>query len=140
MAGTDTATLNSWKDTQMKAIVYTKFGPPDVLHVSPGLVEGDALGEAHRVAHLRGQRHLAALPGRHRALAPRGLPHVSGHVLHTLFWNSMSPDKPDVPDGLAELSRCSGTQFDPEMVDAFVAAVERQLAAAHHVEADVFLA
>lgn len=28
--------------------------------------------------------------------------HGSGHVLHTLFWNSMSPDKPDVPDRLGE--------------------------------------
>jgi Fe-Mn family superoxide dismutase len=25
----------------------------------------------------------------------------SGHVLHTLFWNSMSPDKPDVPESLS---------------------------------------
>ena len=25
----------------------------------------------------------------------------SGHVLHTLFWNSMSPAKPDVPSALA---------------------------------------
>ena len=31
-------------------------------------------------------------------------------------------------EGLAELQRCSGTQFDPQMVDAFVAAMERQLA------------
>jgi Fe-Mn family superoxide dismutase len=34
----------------------------------------------------------------------------SGHVLHTLFWNSMSPAKPDVPDGLAEhLARSLGS-------------------------------
>lgn len=26
----------------------------------------------------------------------------SGHLLHTLFWHSMSPDKPQVPDSLAE--------------------------------------
>jgi Fe-Mn family superoxide dismutase len=26
----------------------------------------------------------------------------SGHVLHTLFWNSMSPDKPEVPTGLKQ--------------------------------------
>jgi len=32
-------------------------------------------------------------------------------------------------EGLAELQRCSGTQFDPEMVNAFVTAMERQLAA-----------
>ena len=60
-------------------------------------------------------------------------------------FSAMVLDRPyrkarSLEDGLAELSRCSGTQFDPEMVDAFVAAVERQLAAAHHVEADVFLA
>jgi len=38
-------------------------------------------------------------------------------------------------EGLAELQRCSGTQFDPEMVDAFVRAMERQLAAAREIDA-----
>jgi Fe-Mn family superoxide dismutase len=28
--------------------------------------------------------------------------HGSGHVLHTLFWHSMSPDKPEVPGRLAD--------------------------------------
>ncbi len=28
--------------------------------------------------------------------------HGSGHVLHTLFWHSMSPDKPEMPAGLAK--------------------------------------
>jgi superoxide dismutase, Fe-Mn family len=28
--------------------------------------------------------------------------HGSGHVLHTLFWNSMSPEKPEVPTSLAD--------------------------------------
>jgi superoxide dismutase, Fe-Mn family len=28
--------------------------------------------------------------------------HGSGHVLHTLFWHSMSPDKSQIPDNLAE--------------------------------------
>jgi Fe-Mn family superoxide dismutase len=28
--------------------------------------------------------------------------HGSGHVLHTLFWNSMSPAKPEVPTSLAD--------------------------------------
>ena len=28
--------------------------------------------------------------------------HGSGHVLHTLFWHSMSPDKPQMPPGLAD--------------------------------------
>jgi Fe-Mn family superoxide dismutase len=28
--------------------------------------------------------------------------HGSGHLLHTLFWHSMSPDKPQIPASLAE--------------------------------------
>jgi len=28
--------------------------------------------------------------------------HGSGHILHTLFWHSMSPDKPEMPARLAE--------------------------------------
>jgi Fe-Mn family superoxide dismutase len=36
--------------------------------------------------------------------------HGSGHVLHTLFWNSMSPDKLEVPDSLArQLSESFGS-------------------------------
>ncbi|HJX61886.1 MAG TPA: diguanylate cyclase, partial [Dehalococcoidia bacterium] len=59
-------------------------------------------------------------------------------------FSAMVLDRPyrkarSLEDGLAELRRCSGTQFDPQMVAAFVAAVERQLASADHVEAEVFL-
>lgn len=45
----------------------------------------------------------------------------SGHVLHTLFWNSMSPDKPDIPKGLSQA-----------MADSFgsVEAGKKQFAAA----------
>ena len=43
-------------------------------------------------------------------------------------------------EGLAELRRCSGTQFDPRMVDAFVAAMERQPAGGQQVETGVRLA
>jgi diguanylate cyclase (GGDEF)-like protein len=43
-------------------------------------------------------------------------------------------------EALDELRRCSGTQFDPQMVDAFVRAVERQLAAAQEIEAAAVLA
>jgi len=37
-------------------------------------------------------------------------------------------------EALDELRRCSGTQFDPQMVDAFVRAMERQLAAVQKIE------
>jgi diguanylate cyclase (GGDEF)-like protein len=58
-------------------------------------------------------------------------------------FSAMVLDRPyrkarSLEDALAELRRCAGTQFDPEMVHAFVAAVERQLAARNR-EADVFL-
>jgi Fe-Mn family superoxide dismutase len=45
----------------------------------------------------------------------------SGHVLHTLFWHSMSPDKPAIPDGLRQA-----------MIQSFgsVEAATKQLAAA----------
>ena len=40
-------------------------------------------------------------------------------------------------EALDELRRCSGTQFDPQMVDAFVRVMERQQAAAREIEAAV---
>jgi HD-GYP domain-containing protein (c-di-GMP phosphodiesterase class II) len=49
-------------------------------------------------------------------------------------YSAMVLDRPyrkarSLEEGLAELRRCSGTQFDPEMVEAFLAAMERDLAA-----------
>jgi Fe-Mn family superoxide dismutase len=45
----------------------------------------------------------------------------SGHVLHTLFWNSMSPEKPDMPESLGQaLARSFGS----------VEAAQKQFAAA----------
>lgn len=45
----------------------------------------------------------------------------SGHVLHTLFWNSMSPDRPDVPQSLSQaMTRSFGS----------VEAAKKQFAAA----------
>jgi Fe-Mn family superoxide dismutase len=37
-----------------------------------------------------------------RSLSLQGAFNGSGHVLHTLFWHSMSPDKPQMPDSLTE--------------------------------------
>jgi Fe-Mn family superoxide dismutase len=37
-----------------------------------------------------------------RSLSLQAAFNGSGHVLHTLFWHSMSPDKPEVPTTLAE--------------------------------------
>jgi len=49
--------------------------------------------------------------------------HGSGHVLHTLFWHSMSPDKPQVPDNLAEaLSDSFGSV--PDAQSQFAAATK----------------
>jgi len=36
-----------------------------------------------------------------QALSEKLAFHGSGHVLHTLFWHSMSPDKPEMPSNLA---------------------------------------
>jgi Fe-Mn family superoxide dismutase len=45
----------------------------------------------------------------------------SGHVLHTLFWNSMSPDKPEMPQSLSQaISKSFGS----------VEAAKKQFAAA----------
>jgi diguanylate cyclase (GGDEF)-like protein len=55
-------------------------------------------------------------------------------------FSAMVLDRPyrkarSLEEGLAELRRCSGTQFDPEMVHAFVAAMERQLSATRETAA-----
>jgi diguanylate cyclase (GGDEF)-like protein len=60
-------------------------------------------------------------------------------------FSAMVLDRPyrkarSLENGLAELRRYSGTQFDPEMVSAFVAAMEREIAAGREMETGVFLA
>jgi two-component system, cell cycle response regulator len=50
-------------------------------------------------------------------------------------FHAMTTDRPHRParsraDALSEVSRCSGTQFDPEVVEAFARVLERQAAAA----------
>ncbi|HNS20082.1 MAG TPA: superoxide dismutase [Sedimentisphaerales bacterium] len=46
----------------------------------------------------RGKNDYAAIRALSRDLAFNG----SGHVLHTLFWHSMSPNREEVPDSLAQ--------------------------------------
>jgi len=55
-------------------------------------------------------------------------------------YDAITSDRPyrkarSCEDALAELRRCSGTQFDPRIVQAFVRAVERQLASKTKTEA-----
>jgi HD-GYP domain-containing protein (c-di-GMP phosphodiesterase class II) len=55
-------------------------------------------------------------------------------------FSAMVLDRPyrkarSLEEGLAELRRYSGTQFDPEMVNAFVAAMEQQLSVARETAA-----
>ncbi len=49
--------------------------------------------------------------------------HGSGHVLHTLFWHSMSPGRPEMPAGLADaLTRSFGSV--PKARNQFAAATK----------------
>ncbi len=47
------------------------------------------------------------------------------------------PYRPGMPPGAAraELRRCAGTQFDPDVVDAFLRALDRQSEEARHPDA-----
>lgn len=59
-----------------------------------------------RLAHARDHRDFSSLPGLEKALAF----HVSGHVLHSLYWTNLDPDGGGEPDGdLAEaIGDCFG--------------------------------
>jgi superoxide dismutase, Fe-Mn family len=58
-----------------------------------------------QLAQARQGGNLAALVGLEKALAFN----VSGHLLHTLYWQNMSPDGGERPDG--ELAEAIGEQF-----------------------------
>ncbi len=75
MAENDLATLNIWKDTQMKAIVYTKFGPPDVLQLKevrkPTPKDKEVLIKIHATTVVKEDPDWRRSPGINGLLKPR---------------------------------------------------------------------
>ena len=75
MTGNDIATLNIWKDTQMKAIVYTKFGPPEVLHLQevekPTPKVNEVLIKIYATTVVKEDPDMRASPGINGFLKPR---------------------------------------------------------------------
>jgi NADPH:quinone reductase-like Zn-dependent oxidoreductase len=75
MAGNDRATFNKWKDTQMKAIVYTKFGPPDVLQLQevekPTPKDHEVLIKIYATTVVKEDPDWRASPGFNGFLKPR---------------------------------------------------------------------
>lgn len=75
MAGSNMATLNKWKDTQMKAIVYTKFGPPDVLQLKevrkPTPKNNEVLIKIYATTIVKEDPDMRASPGFNGLLKPR---------------------------------------------------------------------
>ena len=69
------ATLNLWKDTQMKAIVYTKFGPPDVLQLKvvrkPTPKANEVLIKIYATTVVKEDPDMRASPGFNGILKPR---------------------------------------------------------------------
>jgi Fe-Mn family superoxide dismutase len=65
-------------------------------------------GTLEQLASARGQGDFSRIKALSRALAFHG----SGHVLHTLYWNSMTPEGSKVPDGLATAMRSSFGSVD----------------------------
>src|SRR3954447_20456805 len=136
-------------DVQSTALLHDigKIGVPDrVLH-KPGRLDEDewALMREHPVI---GERILRPLPGfgpvatavRHEherwdgggypdGLAGEGIPLPSRIVLACDAWNALVSDRPyrralPPAEARAELSRCAGTQFDPEVIEALLACLD----------------
>lgn len=58
-----------------------------------------------RLAHARDHRDFGSLTGLEKSLSF----HVSGHVLHSLYWSNLSPDGGGEPDG--DLAEAIGEDF-----------------------------
>jgi len=75
MAGSNMATLDKCKDTQMKAIVYTKFGSPDVLQLKevrkPTPKNNEVLIKIYATTIVKEDPDMRASPGFNGFLKPR---------------------------------------------------------------------
>src|SRR5262249_42281141 len=85
-----------------------------------------AVGRIVRSCHERWDG--AGYPDR---LAGENIPLEARIVCAGDAFSAMTPDRPysrarPIEDALAEMQRCAGTQFDPQVVEALVAVVARQ--------------
>src|SRR5215210_330459 len=136
-------------DVQSVALLHDigKIGVPDrVLH-KPGRLDEDEWALMHRHPEI-GERILRPLPGfdaiatavRHAheswdghgypdGLAGEAIPLASRIVLACDAWHALGSDRPyrhalPAADARAELERCAGTQFDPQVVEALLACLD----------------
>ena len=124
-----------------------KVGIPDAILHKPGPLDDDerAVMREHPII---GERILSAVPGlesvaravRHEhehwdgdgypdGLSGEEIPLASRIVLACDAWHALVSDRPyrnalEQDDALAELRRCSGSQFDPAVIDALLATIE----------------
>jgi diguanylate cyclase (GGDEF)-like protein len=142
-------------DVRSAALLHDigKIGVPDrVLH-KPGRLDEDEWALMHQHPAI-GERILRPLPGfdaiatavRHAheswdghgypdGLAGEAIPLASRIVLACDAWHALASDRPYRPalpaaDARAELERCAGTQFDPRVVEALLASVDKLAAPA----------
>jgi diguanylate cyclase (GGDEF)-like protein len=126
-----------------------KMAIPDALLNKPGALDADEW-KFIRGHTLIGERILASAPalggvarlvrssherwdgaGYPDELAGADIPQGSRIVAVCDAFDAMTSDRPyrarrGIPEVLAELARCAGTQFDPEVVAAFVKLIERR--------------
>jgi putative nucleotidyltransferase with HDIG domain len=127
-----------------------KIGIPDSVLLKPGLLTAEEY-EAMKQHTVLGAVMLAALPemekivplarSHHERWDGQGYPDgLAGEQIPLLArilavadaFSAMTTDRPyrkgmDVPAALTELQRHRGTQFDPAIVDVFVAAVQKRI-------------
>jgi HD-GYP domain-containing protein (c-di-GMP phosphodiesterase class II) len=130
-----TALLHDVGKIRIPSEIINKPGPLDAderavveLHTIEGeqMLEkvGGLLGEVgHLVRSCHERWDGAGYPDR---LAEEAIPLVARVVCACDAYSAMTTDRPyrkalSEADALAELRRCSGTQFDPEVVDALIA-------------------
>jgi putative nucleotidyltransferase with HDIG domain len=128
-----------------------KVGVPDAILNKPGPLTPDewdvmkyhdrvsvdlvaVAGVPEAVVCLVAAHHEKYTPGEEGGAAPAGNVTVAARLLSIAdAYDAMTSDRPyrkrrSREEALAELRRCAGTQFDPAVVDHFVAAIEREAA------------